>query len=123
MLIIAIDSQQANTTEETLEQTMQLLNYIASHGEAVLTYSTSKVVVAVYNDASYLSVPKARSQAGVHFFLFSNNNIPGNNGAILNIAQIIKNVMSSATEAKLAALYVMAREAVYIHIILEKVGH
>jgi hypothetical protein len=31
--------------------------------------------------------------------------------------------MSSATEAELAALYIMAREVVYIRIILEEMGH
>ena len=31
--------------------------------------------------------------------------------------------MSSATEVDLAALYIMAREAVYIQIILEEMGH
>jgi hypothetical protein len=31
--------------------------------------------------------------------------------------------MSSATEAELAALYIMAREAVYIRIILQELGH
>jgi hypothetical protein len=31
--------------------------------------------------------------------------------------------MSSATKAELAALYIMAREAVYIHIVLEEMGH
>ena len=31
--------------------------------------------------------------------------------------------MTSATEAELAALYIMAREAVYIQIILEEMGH
>ncbi len=31
--------------------------------------------------------------------------------------------MTSATEAELAALYIMAREAVYIRIILEEMGH
>jgi len=31
--------------------------------------------------------------------------------------------MSSATKAKLAALYIMAREAVYIQIIFEEMGH
>ena len=51
------------------------------------------------------------------------SNDPPNNGAILNIAHIIKNVMSSATEAELAALYIMAREAVYIRCVLEELGH
>jgi hypothetical protein len=41
----------------------------------------------------------------------------------INIAHIIKNVMSSATKAELVGLYIMARRAVYIRIILEKLGH
>jgi len=48
---------------------------------------------------------------------------PPNNGAVLNIAHIIKNVMSSATVAELVGLYIMARKAVYIRIILEELGH
>ncbi len=60
---------------------------------------------------------------GGYFFLSSNTTVPPNNGAILNIAHIIKNVISSATEAELAGLYIMAREAVYIRIILEELGH
>ena len=121
--ISAIASQQANPTEETLKQTKQLLDYVASQEEAVITYSASEMVLAVHSDAGYLSEPKARSRAGGHFFLSSDSDIPGNNGAILNIAHIIKHVMSSATEAELAALYIMAREAVYIRIILEEMGH
>ena len=81
------------------------------------------MVLAVHSDAGYLNKPKARSRAGGHFFLSNNSNIPPNNGAVLNIAHIIKHVMSSATKAELAALYIMAREAVYIRIILEEMGH
>ena len=81
------------------------------------------MVVAVHSDASYCSEPNARSRAGGHFFMSSNSTIPQNNGAVLNIAHIIKHVMSSATEAELAGLYIMAREAVYIRIILEELGH
>ena len=74
--------------------------------------------LAVHSNASYLSKPKARSRAGGHFFLSNDSTIPQNNGAILKIAHIIRHVMSSATYAKLTALYIMAREAVYICIIL-----
>ncbi len=49
--------------------------------------------------------------------------IPSDNGAILTVAQIMKAVMSSAAEAELAALYINAREAVYIRQILEAMGH
>ena len=48
---------------------------------------------------------------------------PPNNGAVLNIAQIIKNVMSSAAEAELGALYIMACETIHIRNILAELGH
>ena len=121
--ISAIASQSANPTEDTMRQTHQLLDYIASQEDAVLTYNASDMILAAHSDASYLSEPKARSRAGGHFFLSSDSTIPQNNGAVLNIAHIIKHVMSSATEAELAALYIMAREAVYIRIVLEEMGH
>eukprot|EP00804_Cyclotella_cryptica_P024374 CCRYP_018573-RC/>CCRYP_018573-RC protein AED:0.15 eAED:0.15 QI:0/0/0/1/0/0/2/0/392 len=112
--ISAIASQSANPTTDTMEQTKQLLDYIATQDDAVITYHASDMVLAVHRDASYLSEPKARSRAGGHFFLSSATATLPNNGAILNIAHIIKHVMASATK-QLAALYIVAREAVYIH--------
>ena len=122
-LISAIAFQSANPTEETMQQTQQLLDYLASQDEAVLAYHTSDIKLAAHSDASYLSKPTARSRAGGDFFLSNGADIPPNNGAVLNIAHIIKHVMSSATEAELGALYIMAREAVYLRIILEEMGH
>jgi hypothetical protein len=121
--ISAIAAQAAAPTTDTLEQTIQLLDYLASQEEAVLTYHASAMKLAAHSDASYLSEPKARSRAGGHFFLSDGTDQAPNNGAVLNIAHIIKHVMASATEAELAALYIMAREAVYIRIILEELGH
>jgi len=92
-----------------MEHVKQFLDYMATQEEeAVLTYSASNMVLAVHSDASYLSKPNAQSRACGHFFMSFNSNNPPNNGAILNTAHIIKNVMSSATEAELAALYIMA---------------
>ena len=119
----SIAAQQANPTEATMRETKQLLDYVATQEEAVLTFSASDMVLAVHSDASYHSEPRARSRAGGHFFLSSDTVHPPNNGAILTIAQIIKNVMSSAAEAELGALYIMAREAVYIRQILQELGH
>lgn len=81
------------------------------------------MVLAIHSDASYLSESNARSRAGGHFFLSKDDPVPANNGAILSIAQIIKAVMTSAAEAELGALYINAREAVYIRQILEGMGH
>ena len=121
--ISAIASQQAAPTEETMEHTTQLLDYLATQEEAVITYSASDMILAVHSDAGYLNEPNARSRAGGHFFLSNNTDIPPNNGVVLNISHIIKYVMSSATEAELAALYITARKAVYIRIILDEMGH
>jgi len=121
--ISAIASQSSAPTEDTMKQTLQLLDYLATQEEAVITYNASEMKLAAHSDASYLSEPKARSRAGGHFFLSNGADIPSNNGAVLNIAHIIKHVMTSATEAELAALYIMAREAVYIRIILSEMGH
>ena len=95
-------------------QTKQLLDHLIKQEEAVLTYNASDMVLAVHSDASYLCEPKVRSRTGGHFFLSNNSNVSLNNGAILNIAHIIKHVMTSATETDLAVLYIMARYAVYI---------
>lgn len=119
----AIAAQSANPTTETLARTKQLLDYTATQDEAVLTHNASDTVLAAHSDASYLSKPKARSRAGGHFFLSTSVEMPSNNGAILNIAHIIKHVTSSAMEAELAALYIVAREAVYTGIVLDKLGH
>ena len=52
-----------------------------------------------------------------------NQHIPPNNGAVHNTSSIIKAVMSSAAEAELGALYINAREAVPMRLLLEEMGH
>jgi hypothetical protein len=106
-----------------MQQTLQLLDYLATQEDAVLSYHARDMMLAVHSNTSYLNEPKAQHQAGRHFFLSSNTTVPPNNRAILNIAHIIRHVMSSATESELAGLYIMACKAVYIRIILEELGH
>ena len=47
---------------------------------------------------------------------------PSNNVAVMAVAQIIKAVMSSAAEAKLAALFINYREAVSAQHALKEIG-
>ena len=115
--------QQAKPKTDTMAKTKQLLDYLSSQEEVILTYSASDMVLAVHNNAGYLNELESRSRAGGHFFLSSNVKISLNNGAILNIAQIIKNVMSSAAQAKIGAIYITAQEAVYNLAILKEMGH
>jgi len=99
------------------------MDYLTTQEPAVLTYHKSDMVLAVQSDASYLNEEEARSRAGGHHFLSEDVPLSPNNGAIHNIAEIIKGVMSSAAEAELGAMYINARKAVEERIILEEMGH
>ncbi len=69
-------------------------------------------------DGNLLNKKNARSCIGSHWFLSKDVEVPKDNGAILNITQVIKAVMSSATKAELGGLYIIVCEAVYIQKIL-----
>ena len=94
-----------------MKRRLQILDYVASQEEAILTYSRSQMTLATRSDAGYLNKPEARSRASGRFFLSKNTLFPPKNGAILTITQIINNVMSSAAEAELGAQYIAAQEA------------
>ncbi len=81
------------------------------------------MILCIYSDAEYCNKKNSKSQAGGHFFISNNEKFPLNNGAIMTNATIMKAVMSSKSEAILLALYLNAKEGVYIHQILTKMGH
>ena len=105
--------------KQTLDATIWLLNYLATHPNAVLRYTASDKILFAHSDASYMTETEARSQAGGHFFLSSPKSDPNNppttepdlNGPILSECSILRHVMSSAAEAEIAALYVNAKNA------------
>jgi hypothetical protein len=120
----AIASEQATPPENTMCKCKQLLDYAASQEDAILTYQASNMALAVHIKASYLNKPKACSRVGGHNFLSMNTAIPANNGAVLNISQIIKAVMSSAAELELGALFINAKQAVVPQqTTLKEMGH
>ena len=119
----AIATEQANPTEKTLAKVKQLLDYCATQEDAVIAYNASKMILTVHSDAGYCNEKNSRSRAGGHFYLSNGDDDSPNNGAILTLATIIKAVMSSAAEAELGALYLNAREAVYLRQILTEMGH
>ena len=119
----SLAAQQSKPTEETRRRAQQLIDYLATQEEAIITYRASNMILAVHSDASYLSETNARSRVGGHFFLSADDPIPADNGAILTIAQILKAVMSSAAEAELGGLFINAREAVHIRNVLDAMGH
>jgi hypothetical protein len=72
--ISTIAAQSSKPTEDTMRQTLQLIDYLAMQEDVVLSYHASNMVLAVHSNASYLSKPTAPSQASEHFFLSNNTN-------------------------------------------------
>ena len=119
----ALASEQASPTNNTMKKLFLFLDYAASKEETVVTYHASDMVLACYRDALYLSEPGARRRAGGNFFLSNDATMPANNGAVLNIVQTIKSVMTSAAEAEIGAMFINDREAVPQRMKMVEMGH
>ena len=70
------------------------------------------MILCAHANAGFLNKTNSSSRAGAHIYLSENDPFPRFNGAVLSIAQIIKLVMASTTEAELPALFVTAREMI-----------
>ena len=108
----SIADQQANLTKQTMQKFKQLLDYAASHTDAVLTYKSSEMVLVGHSDTLHLSETKASIRAGGHFFMSKNTTFPTNNGTVFTISKIIKAVMSLAAEAEMGAMFINCKEAI-----------
>jgi hypothetical protein len=102
--ISAIASQKAQGLEAVANVCHQCLDYVATHPNASICYLASDVILGIQTNASYLSKHNAHSGASAHFYLTNKGDNKFNYGAILNLASIIKHVMSLASEAELVAL-------------------
>ena len=89
------------------------------------------MVLWVHSDASYLSCQKSRSRAGGMQLLINKplsphdptNFEPTLNGIVYVVGKILRNIMASAAESELGALFLNWQEAVPIHITLEEMWH
>ncbi len=113
MVLSTIASEQTKGTEKTLEKAYQVLDYLASHLDAVVRFRASDMVMNIHSDASYLSEPNARSRACGHFFMGALP-IDGKpiklNGAFHTLCAMLRFIVASAAEAELGALFLLARK-------------
>jgi hypothetical protein len=101
-----IATKQTKSTEKTQAATNQLLDYLVTHTDATISYHTSDMILHIHSDASYLSVSKARSRLGGLFFCGDKSPQQDKlNGSILNVASVIKKVVSSAAESAVGACF------------------
>ncbi len=123
-------SAQTKGTQATAKAMKKLLNYAATHPNAVIKYTASGMILHIHSDASYLSEAEARSRAGGFFYLSNEFNpsdksapMPKLNGAIHIVSTILQNVMASATEAEVGALFHNAQDACMLRNTLEFLGY
>ena len=109
MALSELGQKQASAKEATNDAITQLLDYVATYPSDGISYRSSGMVLSAHSDAAYLNVTKDRSRAGAHIMLSKKVPAPTYNGPVLTVAQIIKNVMSSAAEAELAGLFICAK--------------
>ena len=60
----SLAAQHANRTQNTLKNVKQFLDYAMTNQDAIITYRSSKMILAAHTDASSLSITKALSHAG-----------------------------------------------------------
>ena len=101
---------------------LHFLNHAATHPDAEKTCRASEMTLTVDSDAACLVAPQARSRAGGFHYL-GNKDGSMLNGSVAVIAKIIKNVMASAAEAEVGALFVNAQLAAPMRVTLEELGH
>ena len=119
----AIGSRQNKATESVQKAAHQLLDYLATHPDAAIRYQASDMVLAFDTDASYLSELNGKSRAAAYYHMTKKGNTTFTNGAIDVFSQIIKHVMSSASEAETGALYYGCKRALPYKVTLEEMGH
>jgi hypothetical protein len=124
MRITEIATEQTKATEKTQATTNQLLDYLATHPDAIICYHASYMILHNHSDASYLSVSNARSRLGGLFFCGDKPPLQDNlNDSIINVASVIKNVVASAAESEVGACFQNAQSGAPLRVTLTELGH
>eukprot|EP00957_Ditylum_brightwellii_P128527 9803600-Ditylum_brightwellii.AAC.1 len=131
MTINAIAAKQASPTEKTAKALTHLLNYCATFLNAVVQFNAHDMVLHIHSDASYMSAEEVRSQAGGRFYLSAASADPTKqlatpsppNGPVHTVCKVICNIMSSAAEEEIGALYVNTRKDEELRLALKEMGH
>jgi hypothetical protein len=119
-----IATEQTKVTEKTQATTNQLLDYLATYPDATIRYNASDMILYIHSDASYLSFSNARSCLGGLFFCGDKSPQEDNlNGSILNVASVIKKLVTSAAESELGACFQNAQSGAPLRVTLTEVAH
>ena len=94
-------------------------------------FSASDMVLCIDSDVSYLSLSKAWSRAGGHYYLIDLSQdpikepkiAPKLNAPVLTVYPILRHIMAPATEVEISVLFKNGQEAVILRNTLINLGH
>lgn len=121
-----ISTQQAQPIKFIWSKGEMLLDYVHTHQNAQIRHHASDMCLHVDSDASYLTLPRARSRLAGHFFLsdrpITHHSIKPN-GPVLAECKTIRHVVVSSAEAETSALFHNAQTAIPIRHLLRHLDH
>ena len=128
MSLNSLEAVQTNPKIKNAKQSTHCLNYSATHPDTITEYRKSGMILHIFYDASYISEPEARSRSGGYFPLVPKSNtpiklMPQNNRRVHIECSIMRNVISSATEAELGGLFEKFQKVTYIKTTLSEMDH
>ena len=114
-----ISSEKSAPIEYTNNKASMIMYYLHAHPNVTLRYHASNMIIIFESDSTYLVLPKSCSRASA-WYIISNNPAKHrktmNNSPVHIMCNIIKNVMSSAAEAKTGGIFVATQCACPIRI-------
>ena len=118
-------SRQSKPTTALYRDVQHFLQYAATYPNAAVTYTASDMRLVLWSDGSYLSESLSRSRAGGYHYLTGNGDplLEPPNGAIEAISTIIPTVVSAASEAEYAGLFINGQAATSTRQTLEDLGY
>ena len=119
-------SAQFKGTQATTQSTKTLMDYCHTHSDDTIRYCVNQMKSHIHSNESYILASKAIFRMGVHFFLsdkFNRTSRTKHNGAVLLVASIFKNMITSAAEAELGCLFINAKEVEVLRTLLEEMVH
>ena len=88
-----------------------------------MRYHASNMILKFHSDSSYLNAVGARCRQGSHLYLGNKSEPYIINDAVLNLAAIMKMVLSSTAEAEFGALFHNTREVTPLRTTLAELRH
>jgi hypothetical protein len=104
--VCALASEQAAGRASIMPKIQRYLGYLRGEKDIKVVYHASDMVLTWHTDGSYLSVPGARSRAGVFAFFGWADDPTRLNGPTCCQSQVIDVVTGSAAETEYGALYI-----------------